>query len=94
MQRIALITALVPFSVVTTLALWKEGYWGVIALFLSGWAGAQIFLDLAIALGIILWWMVQDARRNGRKIWIWVFVTLVMGSLGPILYLLSSRREV
>ncbi len=87
-----LIAALVPFALVTGLALWRHGYWGIFEHQLSSWAGAQVLLDLAIALALVLVWMWRDARQHGRNPWPWLLLTLAAGSFGPLLYLLSARR--
>lgn len=48
-------------------------------------------MDLVIALGLVLVWLVQDARAQGRNPWPWVAITLATGSFGPLLYLLTRR---
>jgi len=51
----------------------------------------QILLDLVIMAGIVLGWMVGDAKRRNINPWPFVVITLPLGSIGPLLYLL--RRE-
>jgi hypothetical protein len=77
------------FSVLSGAALWQHGYWGIIAPELKNLAGAQVLCDLVISLALILRWMRQDAKAAGRNIWPWFLLTLVAGSFGPLIYLLT-----
>lgn len=45
-------------------------------------------VDLLIALGLVLTWLWRDAREHGRSPLPYVLVTMLTGSLGPLLYLL------
>jgi hypothetical protein len=47
----------------------------------------QLLLDLAIALGFALSWMRTDARQRGLPWWPFLLVTLAVGSIGPLAYL-------
>ena len=55
-------------------------------------AGQQVLSDLLIALGLIMVWMWQDARRSDRAVWLWLLLTLATGSFGPPLYLLGGKK--
>jgi hypothetical protein len=89
MQRIFLIVILIAFSALTVMALWRHGYWGIIEPHFQSWGGAQVFTDLAIALSLFLVWMWRDARARGRNPWPWLALTIVAGSIGPLIYLLG-----
>jgi hypothetical protein len=91
MQRLLMTTALALLGAVTAAALWQHGYWGILAPHFQSWGGAQVLLDLAIALGLVLTWLWKDARATGRNPWPWLATTLVAGSFGPLLYLLTRR---
>lgn len=85
---------LLVFGVWTAGIVWEHRYTGFIDLALAGGWGAQVFVDLVIALVIVLFWLVGDARRNGRSPWGYVVTTFFLGSIGPLLYLsLGSPRE-
>lgn len=90
MQRTLLIITLAGFSVLTALALWQHGYWGLFAPAFQSYGAAQVLADLVIALVIILTWLWGNARATGRNPVPWVLLTLVAGSFGPLLYLLSQ----
>lgn len=93
MQRTLLIVVLAVFSVVTALALWQHGYWGVLEPHFKSWGAAQVFLDLVIALGLFMLWMWRDARQSGRAFWPWAALTLVAGAFGPLIYLLLAKHN-
>ena len=91
MKKPVILATLLAFSVLTALAVWHHGYVGIFEVQLQTWAGAQVLVDLAIALTIFLVWVWRDARVAGRNPWPWIVLTLVAGSFGPLLYLLTSR---
>jgi hypothetical protein len=51
----------------------------------------RILADLVIALGLVLVGIGHDARASGRNMWRWFVSTLVAGSLGPLLCLLTPK---
>ena len=84
---------LVPFLGLTLYALAEVGYVGLFAYQLASPAGWQVFVDLVIALVMVLGWMIPEAQRSGRSPWPWVVATLLLGSIGPLLYLATERSE-
>jgi hypothetical protein len=91
MQRILLIITLVLFSILSAIAMWQHGYWGIIAPHFQTSGGAQVFTDLAITLTLAMVWMWHDAKANGRNAWPWIVFTLLAGSFGPLIYLLTRK---
>jgi hypothetical protein len=87
--RMFLVAALTVLGFVTYLALRDFGYIGLIQHELSTYAGMQVLLDLVIALVLVLVWMYRDAKKIGRSFLPWLVLTLIAGSFGPLLYLLS-----
>ncbi|MFN2376589.1 MAG: DUF2834 domain-containing protein [Candidatus Binatia bacterium] len=53
-----------------------------------------LFVDLSIALGIILVWMMEDARQRSFSFVPYLFVMLVVGVAGPLLYLIRRENDV
>ena len=93
MQRTLILVTLVLFGALTGAALWQHGYWGIFEPLLGGFGGAQVLLDLVIALTLVLVWMWRDAQASGRNIWPWIVLTLAAGSFGPLLYLLTRKPK-
>lgn len=93
LKMIALVL-LLPFSVLSAVALWEHGYFGIWKVQFMSYAAMQVIADLFIALVLVMIWMWHDARKTNRTFWPWAFLTLSAGSFGPLLYLLLSEDEV
>jgi hypothetical protein len=93
MVRALIVAVLVPFALLTAAAIWRVGYVGIFLAGLDNLGAGQIFFDLVIALSLVLVWMWRDARATGRNPWPWIFATLLGGSFGPLLYLLTRSKE-
>lgn len=92
-KRIIAIAILMPFSVLTIYALTQVGYWGIIDYNRYSPAGWQVLADLVIALTLVLTWLVPEARKDGRSPWLWAIATLFLGSIGPLLYLITAKPQ-
>ena len=94
-KRTLAIFILIPFSLLTAYAIAQVGYIGIFDYHRHSPAGWQVFIDLVIALVLVLTWLIPEAKKAGRNPWPWVAITLVMGSFGPLLYLLfpSTAKE-
>jgi hypothetical protein len=90
-RQIALGIVLVDFAALSSWAVWQHGYLGIFELALSSWATTVVFVDLVIALSLVLLWMFGDARERGLAFFPYALLTLLLGSVGPLLYLI--RRE-
>ena len=91
MARILLVVTLVLFGALTSVAVWHHGYRGIFETMFQSWAGVQVLVDLVIALVLVLVWMWRDALVLKRSVWPYVLITLVAGSFGPLLYLLTRK---
>ena len=91
-QRLLSIVILVPFAVLTVWSLMEVGIWGILATHETP-VGLQVFVDLVIALVLLLTFLVPHARAAGRNPWPWVAATLLLGSFGPLLYLATSKQS-
>ena len=88
-----LILALIALGAITCIALWKDGFVGILAATTASYGSMQIFVDLVIALTLVMVWMWRDAKSSGRNIWPWIAITLVAGSFGPLLYFITGKEQ-
>lgn len=58
----------------------------------SPW-GLQLLVDFGIAIALILAWMITDARARGVAAWPYVLLTLCLGTIGPLAYLIRRERQ-
>jgi hypothetical protein len=87
-MRPLLITVTAVFSAFTLWVLAQTGLIGFYVQLFSSFAGIQVFVDIVIALVLVLAWMWRDAHAAGRRFWPYAALTLTLGSIGPLLYLL------
>ena len=80
------------FALVNVAAFVISG-WGGIVDYFRNTNGMSVVLgvDLVIALSWICTWMWRDARKNGRSPLGYVALTVALGSIGPLLYVLRGR---
>jgi hypothetical protein len=87
-KKILLLLVLADF---VALAVWGVSRVGFVGLFtgaIASPAGIVGTVDLVIALGLIAVWMVRDARAQGVSPVPYLVLTVALGSVGPLLYLL------
>lgn len=82
-----LILVAVLFTAYSTMVAVDHGYTGFISLALREAWGMQMLLDLCISLTMVTSLLVVDARRRKRAAWPWVVITALLGSVGPLWYL-------
>lgn len=91
--RTILLMTLVSFGILTGIALWFDGLTGIFASISSSWGSLQIFVDLVIALTLIMVWIYRDARTKGHNPWPWIVATLAVGAFSPLVYLLVRGTD-
>ncbi len=77
----------------TLSAFFKEGLLGMITPFKASLWTWQYFIDLVIALVLVLYWIVEDCRKRGKQYLPWVVATLFTGSFAPLLYLILRKHS-
>jgi hypothetical protein len=73
----------------------KEGYWSVFPPF-DSLSKTQMFVDLAVSLGLFNVWMYFDWRRTQRPMYQlipFLLAPVFVGSIGPLLYLLFRESK-
>jgi len=81
---------LFDFSLLNAYVLYQYGYAGFVEAALANAATMLVLVDLTIALSLVVTWMWSDAKSRGISALPYVAVTLVLGSIGPLLYLLRT----
>ena len=92
-KRVALLFVLADFSALMAYAVAEHGFVGVFALALANSATIALAADLAIALTLVAAWMWADARRRGVTPLPYVLLTMTLGSVGPLLYLVRRPSD-
>ncbi|MFK8051443.1 MAG: DUF2834 domain-containing protein [Woeseiaceae bacterium] len=82
-----------PFAALTAYSIYDVGLIGIFQHLLDGSAGWQVFADLVIALVLVMSWMINDARKIGRNVWPYIAATFLLGSFGPLAYLLTQKSN-
>lgn len=90
LKQILLSILLVVFTVETGYVLYLYGM-GWIEVVFSNPVSLLVFVDLCIALTMVMVWMVRDAHERGISPWPYVATTLFAGSVGTLAYLI--RRD-
>jgi len=90
-KQIILGLVLLDFTGLTAYAVYSYGLAGFFDAVTANIATTCVFADLTIALSLIMVWMWQDARDRGWSPMPYVMLTLGLGSIGPLVYLI--RRE-
>ena len=88
LRLFSLIAVFAAFTIYTAFVVAELGYTGFIHLALEGGWGAQMFIDLCIALLLFAFWMVPDARARGINPWAYFVAILTTGSIGALAYLI------
>ncbi len=93
MTRTILIIVLAAFGAQGIYVMNQVGYLGIWINNLNHPAGQQVLADLIISLTLVMVWMWRDAKAAGRNVWPWIIFTLIAGSFGPLIYLLTRKNS-
>ncbi len=90
-KQIVLSILLVDFIALTVWAVIEVGFFNIFAGILANPGSIQVGVDLVLACGMIAAWMWVDARKHGLRVAPYLVLTAILGSIGPLVYLI--RRE-
>ena len=90
--RTIAIILLIPFAILTAYAVMQVGYIGILDYHRHSPAGWQVITDLVIAILLILLWLIPDAKASGRNPWPYAAISVFLGSIGPLLYLVLKPK--
>lgn len=93
MLKVVLVLVLIPFSALSAAALWQVGYLDLFTQQFANYGLQQILADLIIAVFLCMYWMWHDAKKSRRNPWPWMLLSLLAGSFGPLLYLITRKSE-
>jgi hypothetical protein len=91
-KRLGLVVILADFVALTAYAVYWYGFLAFFDLHAMNAIQVQIFIDLVIALSLFLTWMVPDARARGISPVPYVLLTVTLGSIGALAYLIHRAR--
>jgi hypothetical protein len=87
-KKILLAVVLADFVALSAWGIAQVGYVGLFTTAFASPTGIVISTDLLISLGLVMTWMLRDARAHGISPAPYLVLTLLLGSVGPLLYLL------
>jgi hypothetical protein len=93
MVRTAASIALAVFGAFSAWVVWEVGYLAIWQSLLTGPAAWQVGFDIVLFGLLSMLWMAHDAKRTGRTVWPYLPLTLLAGSVGPLLYLALAPKE-
>jgi hypothetical protein len=91
LKTLVLAIVLTAFTALSFYAVEVHGYLGFFEAMASSPAGIAAFVDLVIALSLVIFWMWGDARERGLPFWPYAVLGLFLGSVGPLAYLIHRE---
>jgi len=92
-KQIGLSLVLADFLALTAYALYQYGYMGFYDVIFANAVSLQIVADLLIGLTIVMVWMWRDAGQRGIAAAPYLLLTLGLGSIGPLVYLIRIAAD-
>ena len=92
-KQLALSAALIVILAMDAYSVYLYGFIGFFRIVLANFAGVTAFVDLLIALVLIIVWMGEDARQRNVSAIPYVLITIALGSIGPLLYLIRRFAD-
>jgi len=92
-RQIGLSIVLVGFAALNAYCFYAFGTVGFLHAALANAATVAVLADLVIALTMVAVWMARDAAQRGVTVLPYLLLTIFLGSVGPLLYLLRRFRD-
>jgi hypothetical protein len=92
-KQLALSAALIVLLAMDAYSVYLYGYIGFFRMVLANFAGVTAFVDLLIALVLIIAWMGDDIRERNVSALPYIVLTVALGSVGPLLYLIRRFAD-
>jgi hypothetical protein len=92
-KQIGLGIVLLGFSLLTAECVYQYGYLGFFRMAASNIVSITLSADVVIALTMIAVYMGNDARERGISPVPYLLLTLTLGSVGPLLYLIRRSSD-
>ena len=92
-KQVGLSIMLVGFAALNAYCFYAFGTAEFLHAALANAATVAVFIDLVIALTMVGVWMVRDAAQRGATVLPYLLLTLFMGSMGPLIYLIGRFRN-
>ena len=92
-KQLTLSAALIVLLAMDAYAVYLYGYIGFFRMVLANFAGVTAFVDLLIALILIIVWIGDDARQRNVSAIPYLVLTIALGSIGPLLYLIRRFAD-
>jgi hypothetical protein len=93
-QRVLLLALVIAFAAFTTISAVEHGYLGFWEEVTQNTATLQVLIDLSIVAFLALIWMYRDSRVQAMPFVPYALLTVVLGSFGPLGYLLHRTWRV
>ncbi|HKF30400.1 MAG TPA: DUF2834 domain-containing protein [Candidatus Binataceae bacterium] len=92
-RQVGLSIVLVGFATLNAYCFYTFGTAGFLHAAFANAATVAVFTDLVIALTMVAVWMVRDAAQRSATVLPYLLLTLFMGSIGPLIYLIVRFRD-
>ena len=87
-KQLALSAILIAFVAQEAYAVYLYGYLGFFRMMFANFATITAMVDLVIALTLVIVWIGDDAEQRKVSALPYLLITLALGSVGPLLYLI------
>lgn len=91
-RLLATVAVLGVFSVYSIAITIEHGYFGFLEVAMREPWAMQMLIDVALAIGCFTMFAIPDAKKHGLTVWPYVIVSIFLGSIGALAYLV--HREV